>query len=69
MNTVIVEGLSGSFARLPSGLRQPLVRLATWRRRARERAQLREMDERLLRDIGLTRAQVLEEARKPFWRP
>jgi uncharacterized protein YjiS (DUF1127 family) len=69
MNTVIVEGLSGPLARLPSGLRRPLDLLASWRRRARERAQLREMSERLLRDIGVTRAQASEEAGKPFWRP
>lgn len=36
--------------------------------RARERRQLMHLDARLLRDMGLTRAQARSEAEKPFWR-
>ena len=43
--------------------------LALWRERARQRRHLSELDDRLLRDIGLTRHQVRDEYRKPFWRP
>ena len=39
-----------------------------WRRRTRERAQLAGLDERMLRDIGLTRADAEFLANKPFWR-
>ena len=39
-----------------------------WRQRGRDRALLRELGEHQLRDIGLTRADVLVEADKPFWR-
>lgn len=39
-----------------------------WLQRGRDRALLREMGEHLLRDIGLTRVDVLVEADKPFWR-
>jgi uncharacterized protein YjiS (DUF1127 family) len=42
--------------------------LAQWQQRARDRALLREMDARALRDLGLTRADVLVEADKPSWR-
>jgi uncharacterized protein YjiS (DUF1127 family) len=35
--------------------------------RWRQRQGMLDLDERLLRDIGMTRAQALEEARKPFW--
>ncbi len=42
--------------------------LLEWRNRLRQRQQLADMDERLLRDIGLTRAEASEEYRKPFWR-
>ncbi|SDD93471.1 DUF1127 domain-containing protein [Rhodospira trueperi] len=42
--------------------------IATWHRRSRSRAQLRTIDDRLLRDIGLDRATANDEARKPFWR-
>ena len=34
---------------------------------ARSRRQLAELDERLLRDIGLARATARFEASKPFW--
>jgi len=36
--------------------------------RARERAHLAELDERMLRDMGITRLDVAGEADKPFWR-
>jgi uncharacterized protein YjiS (DUF1127 family) len=39
-----------------------------WRRRLRERRALAAMDDRGLRDIGLTRYDAYYEARKPFWR-
>jgi uncharacterized protein YjiS (DUF1127 family) len=40
----------------------------TWRRRARDRQQLQSLSDRMLRDIGLTRADVFAEASKHFWR-
>jgi uncharacterized protein YjiS (DUF1127 family) len=40
----------------------------TWRVRSRERQVLSELDDRMLRDIGVTRAEVYREATKPFWR-
>lgn len=36
--------------------------------RRRGRRELRELDERLLRDVGISREQALREADKPFWR-
>ena len=42
--------------------------LALWRERRQQRDQLRQMPEYLLLDIGLTEADALEEASKPFWR-
>jgi uncharacterized protein YjiS (DUF1127 family) len=46
-----------------------LATVAVWRERARQRRALATMDDYLLRDIGLTRADVDHEAGKPFWRP
>lgn len=43
--------------------------LHLWQTRASQRRGLLGLDDRLLRDIGVTRAQAEEEARKPFWRP
>jgi uncharacterized protein YjiS (DUF1127 family) len=42
--------------------------LMQWQRRSNERALLRDLGAYELRDIGLTRADVLVEADKPFWR-
>lgn len=41
--------------------------LQLWRERARQRRQLQCLNDRMLRDIGLTRADVFAEASKPFW--
>ena len=37
-----------------------------WQTRAEQRAHLLELDQHLLDDVGLTRADVLSEASKPF---
>jgi uncharacterized protein YjiS (DUF1127 family) len=42
--------------------------LAVWHARARQRRQLRQLDDRLLRDIGIDRLAVLRECGKPFWK-
>ena len=41
--------------------------LRTWVQRSRQRRALAELDDRLLRDIGLTPSQAEREAAKPFW--
>ncbi len=42
--------------------------LLLWQRRAHERHALAHLDDRILRDLGLNRAEVAWESRKPFWR-
>ena len=39
----------------------------TWQQRARERRALESLSDHMLRDIGLTRADVLAESTKRFW--
>jgi uncharacterized protein YjiS (DUF1127 family) len=39
-----------------------------WQDRARQRHNLLAMDDHLLRDIGVSRADLENEAAKPFWR-
>lgn len=42
--------------------------LALWRSRRRDRRQLLSLDDHMLRDIGLSRADAFELANRPFWR-
>ncbi|WP_445011764.1 DUF1127 domain-containing protein [Vreelandella stevensii] len=43
------------------------VRLARWRQLRRERYALQQLNDDLLKDIGLSREVVQREARRPFW--
>jgi len=46
-----------------------LVRIVeTWSQRARERRALMDLDDRMMKDIGISRADVFVESSKPFWR-
>jgi uncharacterized protein YjiS (DUF1127 family) len=53
-------------------LRVALTRIAEtvllWQERAFQRHALESLDERALRDMGMSRADVAREAGKPFWR-
>ena len=53
---------------LADGLIRAMEALLAWQTRAAERSQLAAMDDRLLRDVGLSRADVERERVKPFWR-
>ncbi len=57
---------------LPSGpLKAALLSFAStavvWGQRARDRAHLRDLEDRFLDDIAMTREQRDREVRKPFW--
>jgi uncharacterized protein YjiS (DUF1127 family) len=39
-----------------------------WFERARQRRQLQQLGDHMLKDIGLSRADVEAEVSKPFWR-
>jgi uncharacterized protein YjiS (DUF1127 family) len=53
--------LSGFLSGVGAALRE-------WRRRKNGRREAARLDERMLRDIGLTRFDVEYEINKPFWR-
>ena len=59
------DGLFGRIIRLPSALVSTLL---TWQERAEQRRHLAELDSRLLKDMGLSRADVWRESSIPFWR-
>ncbi len=62
----------GTRAGLLDMLWRPVARLPAtllrWHRRAAERRHLSQLNDRLLKDIGLTRYDVEREVAKPFWR-
>jgi uncharacterized protein YjiS (DUF1127 family) len=41
--------------------------LLQWHERARQRRTLLTLDDRMLKDIGVSRAEAVREANKPFW--
>jgi uncharacterized protein YjiS (DUF1127 family) len=47
--------------------RKAMTALLLWDDHRRQRHALAELDDRLLRDIGLTRHRARIEARKPYW--
>ena len=49
--------------------RRSVDQLMVWLERARQRHQLRLLDEHLRHDLGLTQAAIDAEVAKPFWRP
>jgi uncharacterized protein YjiS (DUF1127 family) len=61
----VPAGDGGHAARGASRLRGLLRR---WRQRERSRRELASMDERMLKDIGLSAGAARCEAGKPFWR-
>jgi uncharacterized protein YjiS (DUF1127 family) len=64
-STRVITGRAQSAA----ALSRRAIRIAImWNRRARERAELLSLNERALRDLGLSRYDALREGRKPFWR-
>jgi len=53
----MIQSLAGPVAR----------QVAVWFERAHSRAQLRTLDDRMLRDIGMSPEDVQIEVSKPFW--
>ena len=58
----------GFFAGLAHAAHNVIETLTLWQRRREQRRYLLALDDRLLRDIGLSRVQAEVEADKPFWR-
>ncbi len=70
MSNYHVQTLSRPVWRL--GVGNPAQRLfatiVAWQQRYELRRHLLEMDDRLLDDIGFSRAQARQEAARPFWK-
>jgi len=51
-----------------NAVRRLLGALREWRQRSKSRAQLATLDDRMLADIGISRADAEFLANRPFWR-
>jgi len=58
-----------AFAPIVAGVLRVSSLVAIWSERVEMRRRLAAMPERLLADVGLERAEVGREVRRPFWRP
>ncbi len=72
-----LTAFEATVGRIGAGYFRDLIRAAAsrtfgtlllWQRRANERHALAHLDDRILRDLGLNRAEIAWESRKPFWR-
>jgi uncharacterized protein YjiS (DUF1127 family) len=61
---LIRQGIARAPMPLIKALAQAIVR---WRRQ-RQRTSLAQLDDRMLRDMGISRLEAERESRKPFWR-
>jgi len=62
---VEVTGLRAGLGRL---FLASLKTLHSWYERSKQRRRLAQLDDHLLRDIGIDRVAAMKEAYKPFWR-
>jgi uncharacterized protein YjiS (DUF1127 family) len=65
---VSVSAASPAWSRVRKFLAGVVNTLFVWHARSSDRGRLLVMDDRMLRDIGVSRAAVRQEAMKPFWR-
>jgi len=67
-NFNIFDNIPSSIYRAVNKIESMGLIYKTWSTRISDRRELANMSDRLLKDIGLTRADVYEEIKKPFWR-
>ena len=67
-NTALAHATHSLRDLLLQAIQATYATLVLWNDRQMQRNHLNELDERLLRDMGLSRRDVRQEALKPFWR-
>ena len=69
MKTTATTELINDYTAAPSApLRRWLRVLGAWIERSRQRHALADLDDRLLKDAGISRFDAVHEIAKPFWR-
>lgn len=67
-STATTVGRKEPASRFPTIVVAVVRGLTGWAERARQRRALLALDDSMLKDIGVTRADVMRECDKPFWR-
>jgi uncharacterized protein YjiS (DUF1127 family) len=67
-HTPLHHGVSRILHGIAAVLQAMICEIVALQRLARERAQLAELDQQALKDIGLTRTDIMAELAKPVWR-
>lgn len=55
------------YGAVDAGLRAVTLLVAGWIVKARSRRKLASLDDRILKDIGVSPEEAMRESRKPFW--
>ncbi len=55
--------------KLKNGISSLQSKLHLWRERSRQRKALTQLSPYLLKDIGVSRSDAMNEVQKPFWKP
>lgn len=63
----VVGAAARDAGRLRAGLARVGARLLDWHELARQRQALAALDDHMLKDIGLSRADARQEVERPFW--
>lgn len=68
-NLYVYNRVAGRLAPAAAGsfFMSSVIRVKRWRELSRQRAQLAEMSDQMLSDIGISRADALQEASRHFW--
>ena len=66
---LVLERRRASDRGLGATLQVLVDQVMMWHERSRQRRQLAQLSDHMLRDIGLSRGDVWAECAKPFWRP
>lgn len=67
-NDVRTGGAASSLLAAPRGILMGLVEtLLRWQELSMQRRRLLELDAHMLKDIGISRADAVREAKRPFW--
>lgn len=67
-SSLLESRVAGSYQQFLTIIKLASSTVQIWFARYRQRQQLRQLSEFALKDIGVTRADALQEADKPFWR-